>query len=122
MIELWYASRTGKVEQIVSKLGFKNVNRIFTGEEKATKQFVIFTYTDGYGEVPSIVELFLSNNHNLLIGVAGSGNINFGKNFCNAVTLISQKYGVPALKKFDLGGNKQLISEFREELKALNLS
>lgn len=121
MIELWYASRTGKVEQIVSKLGFKDVHKLLTGEETATKQFVIFTYTDGYGQIPSIVETFLSKNHNLLIGVAGSGNINFGKNFCNAVTLISQKYNVPILQKFDLGGNKQLISEFRETLKKLNL-
>ncbi|AHC39887.1 ribonucleotide reductase [Mycoplasma ovis str. Michigan] len=120
-MELWYASRTGKVEQIVSKLGFKNVNKLLSGEEKANKKFVIFTYTDGYGQVPSIVEDFLSKNHNLLIGVAGSGNINFGKNFCNAVNLISQKYGVPILKKFDLCGNNQLISEFRELLQKLNL-
>ncbi|AFO51728.1 ribonucleoprotein [Candidatus Mycoplasma haematolamae str. Purdue] len=119
-MELWYASRTGKVERIVSKLGFRDVHKILSGEEKASDEYVLFTYTDGYGEIPLIVDSFLSRNFHLLRGVAGSGNRNFGRNFCRSVELIHERYKVPILMKFDLGGNEESIEELRNIL--INLS
>ncbi|AGX88787.1 class Ib ribonucleoside-diphosphate reductase assembly flavoprotein NrdI [Mycoplasma parvum] len=120
-MQLWFASRTGKVETIVSKLALKNVKRIFDGNEVATEEYILFTYTDGVGEVPKVVKAFLELNHNLLRGVIGSGNKNFGQNFCKSVHVISEKYNVPILMKFDLGGNKTAIEELKRILNEMNL-
>ncbi|ADX97852.1 class Ib ribonucleoside-diphosphate reductase assembly flavoprotein NrdI [Mycoplasma suis] len=121
-MQLWFASRTGKVETIVSKLQLKNVFRIFNGKEVATEEYILFTYTDGEGEVPKVVTTFLELNHHLLRGVIGSGNKNFGKNFCKSVHIINEKYNVPILMKFDLGGNRTAIEQLKTVLTELNLS
>lgn len=113
---LVYASRTGNVSQIVSKLNLPK-NRVFEisafAGEKVKQKFVLLTYTDLLGAVPKIVEDFLLVNSDLLVGVAGSGNRNFGANFCGAAKKISKKFNVPLMAEFELSGNDDDINKFR---------
>ncbi|MDQ1237200.1 MAG: class Ib ribonucleoside-diphosphate reductase assembly flavoprotein NrdI [Wigglesworthia glossinidia] len=71
--------------------------------------------------IPNQVIKFLKilPNRFFLRGVIGSGNKNFGSDFCISSMFISKKYNVPLLYKFELLGNptdvlrvKQAINEF----------
>lgn len=57
--------------------------------------------------IPKQVINFLKilSNRFFLRGVIGSGNKNFGSDFCIASTFISKKYHVPMLYKFELLGS-----------------
>ncbi|AFA41480.1 NrdI family ribonucleotide reduction protein [Wigglesworthia glossinidia endosymbiont of Glossina morsitans morsitans (Yale colony)] len=57
--------------------------------------------------IPKQVINFLKivSNQFFLRGVIGSGNKNFGADFCIASNFISKKYHVPILYKFELLGN-----------------
>ena len=48
-----YASRTGNVESIISKLGIEDALKIEDGSETVEEDYILFTYTDGFGDVPS---------------------------------------------------------------------
>ena len=54
-----YASRTGNVESIISKLGIDDALKIEDGSETIDEDYVLFTYTDGFGDVPYEVDEFL---------------------------------------------------------------
>ena len=47
-----YASRTGNVESIISKLGIEDALKIEDGSETVEEDYILFTYTDGFGDVP----------------------------------------------------------------------
>ena len=98
-----YASRTGNVESLVSKLG---VDALFiqSGDETMKEPFVLFTYTDGYGDVPAEVESFLVNNGQNLKGVIVSGDTSYGEAYCLAGDKIADEYGVECLYKVENAG------------------
>lgn len=99
-----YASRTGNVRHIVSKLGLPAME--IQPAMQVAEPFILFTYTDGIGSVPQIVEHFMTRNSSLCRGVIVSGNTNFGQhNFARAGDLIAQKYNVPLVRKIDLRGS-----------------
>ena len=98
-----YASRTGNVRSIVQKLALPNVEitpNLIMGEP-----FLLFTYTDGLGNIPEVVAQFLVANHALCNGVIASGNSNFGPSrYCGAADEISRLYNVPIVRKLELRG------------------
>ena len=49
-----FASRTGNVEEIIRSLGIDAL-RINDGSESIDEPYILFTYTDGYGDVPAEV-------------------------------------------------------------------
>ena len=84
-MKIAYASRTGNVESIVAQLDMESV-RIDSGNETLAEDYVLFTYTDGYGDVPAEVEAFLAGNAMFLKGVVVSGDTGYGEAYCLAVT------------------------------------
>ena len=78
---------------------------------------ILFTYTDGYGEVPLEVEEFLSNNSENLKGVIASGNTGYGEAFCAAGDVISNQYNVPFLYKFEDEGTEEDVEKIKELIK-----
>ena len=105
---LAYATRTGNVKSIIDRLGVKDVVDVNT-TDKVDKDFIIFTYTDGFGDVPYEVEEFLENNSSHLKGVVASGSKHYESTFCMAGDEISQKYNVPLLYKVDESGTEEDI-------------
>lgn len=98
-----YASRTGNVRYIVSKLGLPAVE--LKADMQITEPFILFTYTDGIGSVPPMVEHFMMLNSSFCRGVIASGNVNFGQHlFARAGDVIAQTYQVPLVRKIDLRG------------------
>lgn len=115
-----YASRTGNNKFIVSKLNLPSQE--ISEVEFVNQPFIIFTYTDGLGQVPRIIEDFLSLNYMYCKGVIASGNSNFGiNNFCGSADKISQKYNVPIIRKIELRGFQQdydyIIQEYNKLVK-----
>nr|WP_075550353.1 class Ib ribonucleoside-diphosphate reductase assembly flavoprotein NrdI [Borrelia anserina] len=107
-----YASKTGNIERFIAKTGIKDTFRIVTGEEIVDKSYVLLTYTISFGRIPTEVEKFLERNFKLMVGVAGSGNRNWGDSFCNAVNLIKSKYNVEEILKFELSGTSRDVENF----------
>ena len=114
-----YASRTGNVESIIQRLGNDDSLRLDTGNETADSPYVLFTYTDGYGDVPAEVETFLSNNSNGLRGVVVSGDLGYGEAYCLAGDKIAEMYGVDCLYKVENDGADIDIVAIQEKLSKL---
>lgn len=112
-----FSSRTGNVRYIVRKLGFPHIE-IYEGLI-LNKPFLLFTYTDGLGEVPEVVQHFIHQNAAFCKGVIASGNSNFGhRYFCRSADIISEKFGIPIVKKIELRGFQKdydVISHYYNE-------
>lgn len=114
-----FASRTGNVRYIVRKLdkSIPTMEVIEGAEQFISEPYLIFTYTDGLGEVPERVSKFLDigDNAKYLKGVIASGNTNFGHNvFCFSADVISEKYNVPIINKIELRGYDKDIKIIEE--------
>lgn len=114
-----YASRTGNVESIVNRLGLEDVTQITSGSESIDGDFVLFTYTDGYGDIPSEVDSFLMANSPMLKGVVVSGDTGYGEAFCQAGDKIADMYGVECLYKVENDGTDADLEAIKEKLASL---
>lgn len=109
-----YDSRTGNVERFVKKLELES-KRVCEGLI-INCPFVLVTYTNGFGQVPESTSKFLEINHGMLKAVAASGNRNWGSNFAKSADIISEKYNVPVLLKFELAGTNKDVHFFTQEV------
>jgi protein involved in ribonucleotide reduction len=114
-----YDSRTGNVEKFIKKIGSPSV-RISSGLE-ITEPFVLVTYTTGFGLIPPSTGDFLKRCKYFMLGVASSGNRNWGKNFGKAADLISNSFNVPLLAKFELFGTDRDVENFRLGVSSLEI-
>jgi protein involved in ribonucleotide reduction len=98
-----FASRTGNVRYIVSRLQLPAIE--IADDLKLTTPFLLFTYTDGIGDVPRIVTQFMERNGAYCQGVIVSGNSNFGHRvFGAAGDAIARQWQVPLVRKIDMRG------------------
>lgn len=111
-----YASRTGNVESLIAKLGLDAI-RIDDGSESVEGEFILFTYTDGYGDIPMEVDTFLSANFMNLRGVVVSGSQDYGDAYCKAGDVIAEQYDVPVLYKVENVGTDEDVQAILAALK-----
>ncbi|NUU63426.1 class Ib ribonucleoside-diphosphate reductase assembly flavoprotein NrdI [Paenibacillus agri] len=109
-----YDSKTGNVKRFINKLKLPAVQI----EEHMTidEPYVLVTYTTGFGQIPEKVSSFLENNHTSLKGIAASGNKNWGQLFANSADLISERYNVPVIGKFELSGTFGDVERIKQEV------
>lgn len=105
-----YDSFTGNVQRFIRKLSYQSVQ--ISDALIMRHPFILITYTIGFGEVPPSTAKFLENNHQYLLGVASSGNRNWGDNYARSADIISNMYHVPCLLKFELGGMESDVKKF----------
>ncbi len=113
-----YASKTGNVARFVARLGLRSLC-LKDGRETITEPCLLITYTTGFGQVPEEVLKFVENNHSLVLGVAASGNRNWGASFARAADVLAERYGIPVVHKFELSGTPQDLEIVKEALRAL---
>lgn len=118
-MKIVYASRTGNVESIIGKLGLTDVLKIESGSEECSEDYIIFTYTDGYGDVPAEVDEFLAANSDNVKGVVVSGDTGYGEAYCQAGDTISDQYGVPCLYKVENDGTDEDIAKIKEAISSI---
>ena len=122
---IYFSSTSENTSRFVVKLG-REVARIPLYAKDApllaTRPFVLVvpTYggTGGEGSVPKQVIRFLNNpqNRQLLRGVIGAGNTNFGDNYCLAADIIAAKCQVPHLYRFELMGTPEDVTRVNQGL------
>ncbi|WP_255470917.1 class Ib ribonucleoside-diphosphate reductase assembly flavoprotein NrdI [Pseudarthrobacter sp. B4EP4b] len=122
---IYFSSASENTSRFVSKLG-REVARIPLLPKDApllaTRPYVLVvpTYggTGGEGSVPKQVIRFLNNpqNRQLIRGVIGAGNTNFGDNYCMAGDIIAAKCGVPHLYRFELMGTPDDVTRVNNGL------
>lgn len=109
---IMYDSKTGNVERFIQKLDMEAIK--IEPDMLIDEPFVLITYTTGFGQVPPKVMEFLENNAAFMVGVAASGNRNWGNNFGKSADTISSMYHVPVIYKFELSGTQNDVSKFKE--------
>jgi protein involved in ribonucleotide reduction len=126
---VYFSNYSGNTKRFVEKLDAYSAIRIPIdgGNSSITldQPYVLFVPTYGGGEgraaIPRQVRHFLNikENRNLLQGVVGFGNKNFGEHFCKAADLISAKVGVPVIAKVEIFGTQEDIEKVKERLTLL---
>ena len=112
-----YASRMGKTEKLIEKLAI-DAMKIENGTETVKGDYILFTYTDGNGVVPNIVESFLENNPDGLKGVvAGGSRERHAATFGWAGDIISEKYNGPCLYKVDGEGSEEDVEKIKQMIR-----
>jgi len=117
-MKIYYYSIAGNIRRFLANCQLDV--ELLTASTIATEPFVLVTNTLGFGEVPAPVAAFLRNNHRNLVTVAGSGNRNWGANFARAADLISEKYNVPIILKFELSGTAEDAKYFTERVRCID--
>jgi protein involved in ribonucleotide reduction len=91
----------------------------------ASNEYVLVVPTYGGGNenttIPVQVKKFLSfkTNRDLLRGVVGMGNTNFGDHYCRAAEMIAAKIGVPLLYRVEIMGTPDDVEQVKERLETL---
>ena len=88
-------------------------------------EYVLVVPTYGGGSeapaIPKSVKIFLNNpaNRDLLRGVIGTGNTNFGEHFCKAADMICDKTGVPLIARVEIMGTPEDVEVIKQRLEIL---
>lgn len=126
---VYFSNYSGNTKRFVEKLDEHNAIRIpidWDGSGITLDQpYILCVPTYGGGEgrtaIPRQVRFFLNikENRNLLRGVIGFGNTNFGEHFCKAADLISAKTGVPVIAKVEIFGTDYDVETVKRRLEIL---
>lgn len=116
MIDVYFYSLTGNIRRFLEKTDV-TATSIEGAEPKSP--YVLVTNTLGFGEVPKPVLEFLRKHGDLLIGVAASGNRNWGTNYGKAAYTISESYDVPIVLVFEMVGTPNDVKIFNERMRSL---
>jgi len=109
---VYFSSSSGNTHRFVEALGHEALRLpLMTRDETPALDvpYVLITPTygaGGPGSVPKQVQKFLNQqgNADLLRGVIGTGNTNFGADYCRAAAVVSRRFGVPVLYKLEIFG------------------
>lgn len=89
------------------------------------REYVLVLPTYGGGNeapaIPKSVRIFLNDpsNRDLLRGVIGTGNTNFGEHYCKAADMVCNKTGVPLIARVEIMGTAEDVTLIKERLKIL---
>lgn len=122
---IYFSSVSANTHRFVQKLDVDAARLpLYTNQETLLAQspyvLVLPTYggDTGHGAVPRQVIKFLNveSNRNLIRGVIGAGNTNFGETYCLAGDVISVKCQVPHLYRFELMGTSEDVTRVHQGL------
>ena len=89
------------------------------------REYVLVVPTYGGGSespaIPKSVKVFLNNpvNRDLLRGIIGTGNTNFGEHYCKAADMIAAKTGRPIIGRVELLGTPEDVEKIKYRLELL---
>jgi protein involved in ribonucleotide reduction len=122
---VYFSNYSGNTKRFVEKLDGNHIRIPIdnsSGSITTNCPYVLFVPTYGGGEgraaIPRQVRSFLNvrENRDLLRGVVGFGNTNFGDNYCKAAELIAQKTGVPVIARVEIFGTDDDVNKIKERL------
>ena len=113
-----YYSFTNNTKAFVEKY-FEDYDTMSIEEGSANCPYLLITPTYDFGQIPTVVEEWLDDNHQHMVGVVSNGNRNWGDMYARAGDLISDSYNVPLILKIELRGNEEdskIIKEWIKEI------
>jgi protein involved in ribonucleotide reduction len=126
---IYFSNYSGNTARFVDKLGLSAVRIPIQWDPAhpvyAEQEYVLFVPTYGGGAespaIPKQVKKFLNipANRDLLRGVVGFGNTNFGEHFCKAADMVSEKTGVPIVGRVEIFGTNEDVIKIKERLEIL---
>lgn len=126
---VYFSNYSGNTKRFVEKLDGHPIRIPINWSGSNTlivdRPYVLFVPTYGGGSdrtaIPRQVRNFLNikENRDLLKGVVGMGNTNFGEHFCKAAEMISQKTGVPLIARVEIFGTENDVQIVKERLRLL---
>ena len=126
---VYFSNYSGNTKRLVEKLDGTAVRIPIDWDSSrptiVDNEYVLVIPTYGGGSekpaIPRQVRHFLNieQNRNLLRGVIGTGNTNFGEHFCKAANMISSKTGVPIIAKVEIFGTDEDVNKIKERLELL---
>jgi protein involved in ribonucleotide reduction len=130
---VYFSNYSGNTKRFVEKLnvGTNNVIRIPINWDTdnpiiVERGYVLFVPTYGGGSeksaIPRQVRHFLNipGNRELLQGIVGLGNTNFGEHYCKAAEMISGKTGIPIIARVEIFGTSEDVQKVQERLEKFN--
>ena len=125
---VYFSNYSGNTKRFVEKLSANGIRIPIDWRSHSItvdQPYVLMVPTYGGGEgraaIPRQVRAFLNikENRNLLRGVVGFGNTNFGEHFCRAADMISKKTGVPIIARIELFGTDDDVRIVKQRLELL---
>lgn len=121
-----YSENTKRFVEKLTDAGIRiPVKPSTAGDLVVDAEYVLVLPTYGGGNespaIPKSVKVFLNvpRNRDLLRGVIGTGNTNFGEHYCKAADMVSAKTGVPVIAKVELLGTPEDVYKVKERLEIL---
>lgn len=108
---VYYSNMTRNTERFVNKLGLP-ASRI---EDGVPVPSVAIIPTYGAAAVPAVVVRALNNatkeERANIVAIVGTGNFNFGQDFCAGAKKLATKLGVPLIHKVELAGTPEDVAD-----------
>lgn len=101
---VYWSSNSGGTKRVAEALATKTVE---LADYDGISPYVLMcpTYDQPRGGfTPKPVQQFLDEHAQLMVGVIGLGNRNFGEKYCQAAYDISKQHGVPIAHRVDIMG------------------
>lgn len=100
-----FDSLTGQTKRFASNLGFEAIHiKLYEGEPD--DDLFLVTRSINFGKIPATTKQFLDVYKDKVVGVAVSGNKNWGENYGKAGDSIEAYYKIPLVLKFEGSGFK----------------
>lgn len=121
-----FISLTGNIKKFVQD-GLNHNNYLefdyFNPQVSAKEDYILIvpSYDD---ETTDVISKFIEydNNLNHLVGVVGSGNMNFDEEYCFSAIKIANKYNKPLLMKFEFSGTTEDVEKFKKEVENIEIT
>lgn len=128
MIVYW-SSKSNNTHRFIQKLSIENIRLPLNDKNDVLVDKPFILILPSYGStvdtaLPKVVKDFLAKpvNSNLLKGVIGAGNTDFGISYCIAAKVVANQFKVPLLYKFELTGTTFDVSEVVNIINHIGLS
>lgn len=126
---VFFSNYSGNTKRFVEKLGQSSTQIPIKWDDLSPlvvdKEYVLFVPTYGGGNdnhtVPRQVVKFLNvlQNRELIRGVVGFGNTNFGSHYCKAAEIVSAKTGAPLLYRVEITGTPEDVEQVTKRMEQL---
>ena len=103
---VYWSSNSGGTRRVAEAL---NTDTVELADYDGTSPYVLMcpTYDQPRGGfTPKPVQQFLDKHAHPMVGVLGSGNLNFQEHYCQAAIDISKQHGVPIVHRIDIMGSE----------------
>lgn len=111
-------SLTGQTQKFVNKLEMDNLRITMDNAfQEINEPYIVIAPTYDV-EVTELINDFIETGHNQdhLMGVCGSGNLNFGELYCFTAKDLAEEYQVPLLLTFEFQGNDNDVIKMKEKV------